>query len=108
MAQAGYTAATTRVYLGHVQRFGDHHRRLPKIMGEKEFVHSILHLHNNFDVYRPTYRAASNALGFLYGSVLNLPQAGRPHPRPARAPEAARGRPRFESRRRRQPSVDPQ
>ncbi|MBU1669923.1 MAG: DUF2924 domain-containing protein [Actinobacteria bacterium] len=74
MAEAGYAAATIRVYLGHVQRFADHHRRSPKEMGEQELVHYLLHLVDHLDVSRPTYRAACNALGFLYRSVLNRPR----------------------------------
>jgi len=74
ITEAGYAAATTRVYLGHVQRFADHYRRSPKDMGEKELVLYLLHLLDHNEVSLPTYRAARNALGLLYRSTLNNPQ----------------------------------
>ena len=74
MAQVGYSSSTIRVYLGHVQRFADHHRRSPKDMGEKELVFYLLHLLEHHKVSLPTYRTGRNALGILYRATLDRPE----------------------------------
>jgi len=66
LSQAGYGKATIQVYLGHVQRFANHHRRSPEDMGEGEVVQYLIHLVENRNATIAIYRAARIALRALY------------------------------------------
>jgi Phage integrase, N-terminal SAM-like domain len=72
--RAGYKAATIRVYLGHVQRFADHHMRSPERMGRLEVAQYLIHMLDDRNATLANFRAARAALCALYGVALKRPE----------------------------------
>ena len=74
LIRAGYKAATIRVYLGHVQRFADHHMRSPERMGRLEVAQYLIHMLDDRNATLANFRAARAALCALYGVALKRPE----------------------------------
>jgi hypothetical protein len=74
MAQAGYGTSTIRMYLGHVQRFANHHMRSPEEMGHVEVVQYLIHMVEDRNASLGNFRAARAALRTLYRVSLQRPQ----------------------------------
>ena len=74
LEQAGYRASTIYVYLGHVQRFADHHMRSPDSMGHVEVVQYLIHMIDDHNASLGNFRAARSALRALYKVALGRPE----------------------------------
>jgi len=87
LLQAGYGKDTITKYLGHVQRFANHHKRSPEDMGNFEILQYLAHLVEDRNVSLGNYRAIRTALRACYRVSLQRPDEAECTP--AR-PEAVR------------------
>jgi hypothetical protein len=74
LGQAGYGDGTITGYLGHVQRFANHHRRSPEDMGHVEILQYLAHLVEDRNVSLGNYRATRTALRACYQVSLQRPE----------------------------------
>jgi len=74
LVQAGYGEGTIRGYLGHVQRFANHHKRSPEDMGNVEILLYLVHLVEERNVSLGNYRATRTALRACYTVCLQRPE----------------------------------
>ena len=74
LLQAGYGADTITKYLGHVQRFANHHKRSPEDMGNVEILQYLAHLVEARNVALGNYRAIRSALRTCYRVCLQRPE----------------------------------
>lgn len=74
LGQAGYGDDTITQYLGHVQRFANHHRCSPEDMGKVEILQYLVHLAEDRHVSLGSYRAIRTALRALYRVSLRRPE----------------------------------
>lgn len=74
LGQAGYRDGTITGYLGHVQRFANHHRRSPEDMGHVEILQYLAHLVEDRNVSLGNYRATCSALRACYRVSLGRPE----------------------------------
>jgi hypothetical protein len=74
LVQAGYGEGTIRAYLGHVQRFANHHKRSPEDMGNVDILHYLVHRVEERNVSLGNYRATRAALRACYAVCLQRPE----------------------------------
>lgn len=74
LAKAGYGPSTIQVYLGHVQRFANHHARSPEDLGHTQVAQYLLHLVDDQNASLGTYRATRTALRALFRITLQRPE----------------------------------
>ena len=74
LGQAGYGDTTITSYLGHVQRFANHHRCSPEDMGKAEILQYLAHLVEDRNASLGNYRAVRTALRALYRVSLGRPE----------------------------------
>ncbi len=74
LAKAGYGDSTIQVYVGHVQRFANHHARSPEDMGEAEVAQFLLHLVEKQNASLGTYRSTRTGLRAFYRVTLQRPK----------------------------------
>lgn len=92
LTHAGYGETTRRAYLGHVQRFANHHARSPEDMGQIEVVQYLIHMVESRNASLGNYRAARTALRALYRVSLRRPDEVEHIPnRPVDLRQRARG-----------------
>ena len=75
LGQAGYGDGTITGYLGHLQRFANHHKRSPEDMGHVEILQYLDHLVEDRNVSLGHYRATCSALRACYRVSLGRPGA---------------------------------
>ncbi len=69
----GYSLSTGKIYLLYARLFAKFHRRSPVEMSEPEIRQYLLHLVEERQVSRPTFRQVRAGLTFLYTVPLRLP-----------------------------------
>jgi len=66
----GYSPSTEKIYLLYARRFAKYHMRSPSEMGEEEIRQYLLHMVQEKQCSRETYRQIRAALVFLYSVTL--------------------------------------
>jgi integrase/recombinase XerD len=69
----GYSASTRKIYLLYARQFAGFHRRSPAEMSEPEIRQYLLHLIEERQVSRQTFRQVRAGLKFLYSVTLRRP-----------------------------------
>jgi site-specific recombinase XerD len=66
----GYSPSTRKIYLGYARLFAKYHMRSPAEMGEDQIRQYLLHMVEEKQISRETYRQIRAALTFLYAITL--------------------------------------
>jgi integrase/recombinase XerD len=84
MKLRGFSPITQDSYLRFAQRFVDHYRRSPLVLGEREVRGFLLHLANDKHAASSTQIVCVASLKFLYGVTLKRPHVVESIPYPKR------------------------